>query len=67
MACLASSDAVYAEHAQPVAAALKAAGAARVWLAGKPGDHPDVDAYVFAGCDALAVLREAHELLGVTR
>jgi methylmalonyl-CoA mutase len=62
LACLASADAVYAEAAAPVAA-----GARKVWLAGKPGDVPGVDAYVHAGCDVLAVLREAHELLGVTR
>jgi methylmalonyl-CoA mutase len=67
IACIASSDAVYAEAAAPVAAALKAAGARKVWLAGRPGDHPGVDAYVRAGCDALAVLREAHELAGVTK
>ena len=67
LACLASSDKVYADAAAPVAAALRAAGARKVWLAGKPGDHDDVDGYVYAGCDALAVLREAHELAGVTR
>jgi methylmalonyl-CoA mutase len=65
LACLASADAVYAEAAAPVAAALRAAGARKVWLAGRPGDVPGVDAYVHAGCDALAVLREAHDLLGV--
>jgi methylmalonyl-CoA mutase len=69
LACIASSDTVYGGAAAPVAAALKAAGARKVWLAGEPGDHPDadVDAYVHAGCDALAVLRDAHEQAGVTR
>jgi methylmalonyl-CoA mutase len=65
LACLASADAVYAEAAAPVAAALRAAGARKVWLAGKSRDLPGVDGYVFAGCDALAVLRDAHELLEV--
>jgi methylmalonyl-CoA mutase len=65
VACLASSDAVYADAAGPVAEALRAAGARKVWLAGRPGEHP-VDAYLHAGCDALAVLRDAHDLAGVT-
>jgi methylmalonyl-CoA mutase len=73
LACLASSDGLYAEHAAPVAAALKAAGARRVWLAGRPGDRREADAaagvdgYVHAGCDALAVLRDAHQEAGVAR
>jgi methylmalonyl-CoA mutase len=65
VACIASAEAVYAEAAAPVAAALKAAGARRVWLAGRPRDLADVDGYVFAGCDALAAIREAHDLLEV--
>jgi methylmalonyl-CoA mutase len=71
LACLASSDKVYAEHAAPVAAALKAAGAEYLWLAGSPGERaePDaaagIDGYVFTGVDALAVLRHAHRLAGI--
>lgn len=63
VACLCSSDKVYADQAAPAAAALKAAGAQLVWLAGQPGDRADsdaaagVDGYVFVGCDALTVLR----------
>ena len=35
-----------------------------MWLAGKPDLAVDgVDGYVFAGCDALAVLRTVHEQL----
>ncbi|MEW9552754.1 methylmalonyl-CoA mutase subunit beta [Nonomuraea sp. NPDC050783] len=56
VACLCSSDKLYAEHAAAVAAALRRAGARRVWLAGK-GDHDGVDANLYAGCDALRVLR----------
>ncbi|MFC7310437.1 methylmalonyl-CoA mutase small subunit [Streptomyces monticola] len=65
VACLCSSDALYAEQAAEVAAALKAAGARRVLLAGRPGDHQDVDEYVFAGCDAVAVLSSLLDRMGV--
>ncbi|MEU7064337.1 methylmalonyl-CoA mutase family protein [Streptomyces sp. NPDC046161] len=57
MAVLCSSDALYEEQAAAVAAALRSAGATTVFLAGKPGTAQDaVDEYVFAGCDAVAVL-----------
>ncbi|MFD9906970.1 methylmalonyl-CoA mutase small subunit [Streptomyces sp. NPDC059063] len=66
IACLCSSDALYAEEAAQVATALRAAGAGRVSLAGRPGDYgPDVDTYVFAGCDAVAVLSSTLDLMGV--
>ncbi|KUJ65961.1 methylmalonyl-CoA mutase [Streptomyces albus subsp. albus] len=72
-ACLCSGDAVYAEQAAQVAERLKAAGARRVYLAGRPGDRRDeyeragVDAFVFAGCDAVEVLTSALDTLGVAR
>lgn len=56
VACLCSSDKVYAERAEEIAAALRAAGATKVWLAGPPKKFAGVDAYLFAGCDAVAVL-----------
>ncbi|MCT6777990.1 methylmalonyl-CoA mutase subunit beta [Streptomyces sp. CS7] len=65
VAVLCSSDALYAEQAEQVAGALKSAGAARVFLAGRPGEHADVDAYVFAGCDAVAVLTSVLDRMGV--
>ncbi|MFD9071764.1 methylmalonyl-CoA mutase, partial [Streptomyces lasiicapitis] len=66
VACLCSSDALYADEAAAVAAALKSAGAERVFLAGRPGEYGnDVDAYVFAGCDAVAVLSSTLDLMGV--
>ncbi|ANW21516.1 methylmalonyl-CoA mutase subunit beta [Streptomyces clavuligerus] len=69
LACVCSSDALYAEQAAAVAEALKAAGARRVHLAGRrPEDPPAaVDAYVFAGGDAVAVLGSALDLIGVAR
>jgi methylmalonyl-CoA mutase len=64
VACLCSSDKVYADAAAPLAQALRAAGASHIWLAGKL-DVPGVDGNVFAGCDALDVLRTTLEKLGV--
>ncbi|MDI9581063.1 MAG: methylmalonyl-CoA mutase family protein [Thermobispora sp.] len=66
VACLCSSDALYAEHAAAVATALKEAGARRVWLAGK-GEYEGVDANLYAGCDALDVIRTTFDDLGVAR
>ncbi|KFG09542.1 methylmalonyl-CoA mutase subunit beta [Streptomyces scabiei] len=64
--CLCSSDALYEERAAAEAAELKAAGAAHVFLAGRPGPYTDVDAFVFAGCDAVAVLSAALDRMGVS-
>ena len=67
VACLCSSDRLYAEQAAEVAAALRGAGAERVLLAGKPGgpgELPGVDGYVFTGCDAVAVLGSVLDLIG---
>jgi methylmalonyl-CoA mutase len=71
IACLCASDAVYGEQAAAVAAALKSAGAVRVLLAGKPGEHREeftaagVDTFVFAGCDAVEVLSSALDVMEV--
>ncbi|MEU5566729.1 methylmalonyl-CoA mutase family protein [Micromonospora musae] len=56
VACLCSSDRGYAESAEAVARALAEAGAVRVWLAGRPASFAGVDDYLYAGCDAVAVL-----------
>ncbi|MET9081747.1 methylmalonyl-CoA mutase family protein [Streptomyces sp. NPDC004237] len=64
-AVLCSSDAQYAEQAARTAESLKAAGARHVVLAGR-GDFPGIDSYVFAGCDAVAVLSETLDRMGVS-
>ncbi|MEU6126318.1 hypothetical protein ABZ831_31105, partial [Streptomyces sp. NPDC047123] len=64
VACLCSNDTFYAEQAEAVAQALTAAGAARVYLAGR-GEYAGVDAYVFAGCDAVDVLSSTLDRMGV--
>ncbi len=69
IACICSSDAVYAESAAATAEALRAAGAERVYLAGQPGDNEPawraagVDEFVFVGCDVLDVVTRALDLL----
>ncbi|GAA1937982.1 methylmalonyl-CoA mutase subunit beta [Kitasatospora viridis] len=62
VACICSSDQLYAEHAEALATALKGAGARLVLLAGKPGEQREayqragVDEFVHLGSDAVAVL-----------
>ena len=64
-ACLCSSDKVYAGHAVAAAQALQAAGAEHIYLAGRPGEQEaalrsaGVGDFIFAGGDALAMLRDA--------
>lgn len=71
VACLCSSDKLYAEQAADVAAALVSAGALRVFLAGRPGElretylRAGVDEFVFAGSDAVAVLASVLDRMGV--
>lgn len=64
--CLCSSDALYEEQAGTAAAELRAAGAEHVLLAGRPGAYPGVDTYLFAGCDAVALLSTALDRMGVS-
>ena len=67
LACLCSSDKVYAEQAAAAAKALQAAGARHIYLAGRPGEQEaslraaGVNDFVFAGGDALATLQEAYK------
>ena len=70
LACLCSSDAIYAEQAVEAAKALTAAGAT-VHLAGRPGEleaalqDAGVKSFVFMGCDVVSTLQAAHDILGV--
>lgn len=70
LACLCSSDKVYAADGAAAAKALREAGAAHVYLAGKPGDleaalrDAGVDEFVFQGCDVLTLLDGAQAKLG---
>ncbi|TNY36408.1 methylmalonyl-CoA mutase family protein [Thermomonospora catenispora] len=64
VACICSSDTLYAERAAEAARTLKEAGAVRVWLAGK-GSYDGVDANIFAGCNAVETLETTLRDLGV--
>lgn len=72
LVCICSADDVYAERATATAAALKAAGAAVVYLAGNPGERRDaesaagVDEFVHVGIDVLDTLDRAQQVLGLT-
>jgi methylmalonyl-CoA mutase len=65
LACLCSSDKVYAASAVAAAKALHEAGAKHIYLAGRPGEleaalrSAGVSNFVFAGGDALAALQDA--------
>ncbi|HKU09036.1 MAG TPA: methylmalonyl-CoA mutase family protein, partial [Bradyrhizobium sp.] len=67
IACVCSSDSVYAGKAADAAKALQAAGARHIYLAGRPGEQEaafraaGVGDFIFAGGDALAVLRDAYK------
>jgi methylmalonyl-CoA mutase len=68
LACLCSSDKVYAGQAAAAANALQGAGARHIYLAGRPGEQEaalraaGVNDFVFAGGDTLATLQEAYRL-----
>jgi len=69
LACLCSSDKVYAEQAVDAAKALTAAGAI-VHFAGRPGEleaalqQAGVKAFIFMGCDALRILEDVLNVAG---
>jgi methylmalonyl-CoA mutase len=65
LACICSSDAVYDERADATALALKEAGAARVYLAGRR-ETAGVDEQIFVGCDVVDALGRALDTLGVS-
>ncbi|ODN71859.1 methylmalonyl-CoA mutase family protein [Methylobrevis pamukkalensis] len=71
IACLCSSDAAYETLAQDAARALAAAGAAKILMAGRPGEREadwraaGVSAFVHEGLDMIALLRDLLADLGV--
>jgi methylmalonyl-CoA mutase len=73
LACLCSSDPLYAEQAEEAARALKDAGVGRLYLAGRPGSHQEawegagIDEFVFVGADRLKILDRALDEAGVAR
>ena len=70
LVCLCSTDKVYEKQAAAAAEALKAAGARHIYLAGRPGEREakwraaGVQSFIYEGCDALATLKGAYDILG---
>jgi methylmalonyl-CoA mutase len=70
LVCLCSSNDVYTKEAATAATELADTGT-HIYLAGRPGELEDalkaagVQSFIYAGCDMLAVLRAAHEFLGI--
>lgn len=73
LAVICGSDPQYEDSGEAMAMALKAAGAERVILAGRPGEREaalreaGVDEFIFMGCDVLGSLRAALTQLGVMK
>ena len=69
LACLCSSDKVYAAEAVDGVQALRSAGASHIYLAGRPGELEQslkaagVEEFVYVGCDVVAALTGAHIFL----
>jgi methylmalonyl-CoA mutase len=67
LACLCSSDKLYEREAEGIAKALAEAGAARIYLAGKPKgqeaalERAGISTFLHQGCDTLAVLNAAYD------
>ncbi|MBV9562043.1 MAG: methylmalonyl-CoA mutase small subunit [Bradyrhizobium sp.] len=72
LVCLCSSDKIYAQQAVAAAEALHEAGARHIYLAGRPGEleaglrQAGTAEFIFAGCDALALLQTAYERMELT-
>jgi methylmalonyl-CoA mutase len=69
LACLCGADKIYETEAAATASTLSAAGAKHIYLAGRPAEletglkSAGVQSFIFAGCDALATLTAAYDIL----
>lgn len=69
LACVCASDWVYHDGAAASIAALKAAGARQIYLAGRPGAQEahwraaGVQSFIYESCDALSALQAAYQAL----
>ena len=66
IAVICGSDTRYPDEAEAAAAALAAAGARHIWLAGKYAG-PGIDSNIFMGCDVLHTLTLTHAELGLSQ
>jgi methylmalonyl-CoA mutase len=66
LACICSSDEIYAKEAEAAARALANAEAKSIWLAGRPGANEGhlrqagIGVFIFQGCDVLTILESAY-------
>jgi methylmalonyl-CoA mutase len=72
LACLCGSDETYGREAAAAANALIAAGASHLYAAGRPVRETEltaagIETFIYAGCDALAVLQAAQEQITSSR
>jgi methylmalonyl-CoA mutase len=71
LACLCSSDEIYAGEAEAAAQVLRAAGAKHIYLAGRPGAREaalaaaGIGGFIHVGANMLATLRAVHGALGI--
>jgi methylmalonyl-CoA mutase len=71
LVCLCSTDKVYEREAVAAAQALKAASARHIYLAGRPREQEaalkaaGVQSFIYEGCDTLATLKGAYDILGI--
>ncbi len=71
LVCLCSTDKVYEKEAVAAARVLNTAGARHIYLAGRPREQEaalqaaGVQSFIYEGCDALATLQAAYDILGI--
>jgi methylmalonyl-CoA mutase len=69
LVCLCGADKTYETEAVAAVTALNAAGARHIYLAGRPAEletalkSAGVQGFIYAGCDALATLTAAYDIL----
>jgi methylmalonyl-CoA mutase len=72
LACLCSSDKIYAVEAVGSVQALASRGAKHIYLAGRPHELETdlkvagVQRFIYVGCDVLATLKAAHDTIDVS-
>ena len=71
LACLCSNDKIYEKAGAEAARVLEAAGARHIYLAGRPREQEaalkaaGVQSFIYEGCDTLATLKGAYDILGI--
>lgn len=66
IAAICGTDDDYRAYGSALAKALKEAGVTYLWVVGK-FEADDIDEAFSSGCDALAILKQAHHVLGLSK